>query len=212
MTIIRNEPPEPGEGRKIFERMKAIREAKYGPDKPGPTIEEVFKMTDPRREKPAPGAQPPFQKTATVTVGFHQFWVDTIDPEDVGDHANLTAIDDMVSFVDEGLAVATGVSMGPVEVTVAATTTRPEPDTGNWEQVVEASITTTTGYITVTGFDETDPFPNAATAGEAAYRVRVSARGRGTAYDTAVSEVTERYLIEIWAERPSPAEVLVAQQ
>ena len=43
----------------------------------------------------------------------------------------------MPSFVDEGLPVGTGISMGSIEVTVAATTTRPGADANTWQQVVK---------------------------------------------------------------------------
>lgn len=77
----------------------------------------------------------------------------------------------------------------------------------------EASIATTMGHVTIAGFDEkSDPFPNAAVAGSSAYRVRASANSRAIEHDTAVTEVKERYLLEIWPERPSPAEVIAPSE
>jgi hypothetical protein len=103
--------------------------------------------------------------------------------------------------------IRTGISMGPVSVTVSEHPSTPTLDLSGWEDAAELSALVRELPVYVGGFSQ-DPglIPHIGSANPGWYRLRVHARGRSVARDQVVSEPTEEYLIQVW--RAGPAEPL----
>ncbi len=108
--------------------------------------------------------------------------------------------------------VAPGVWSGPVGVTVESRSSQPEEVEGLWEDVAEFLAIVTDGPLVLGGIWETPmpDWPRLDGFGPGTYRIRVHARGRDIAYDGAVSEATEEYLLVSWPEKESRPASLMA--
>ncbi|WP_125805547.1 hypothetical protein [Actinoplanes sp. ATCC 53533] len=102
-----------------------------------------------------------------------------------------------------GIVVFTGISSGPVRVTVDARDSPPSTvDTEAWDDVVEVSVHAPAGRMVVSGvFSDAPELPVLTIAGPGDYRIRLHARGRDTAIDLGVPEPVEDYLMIAW---PAP--------
>ncbi len=97
-----------------------------------------------------------------------------------------------------GVAIQTSVASGLVRYAWATHSSRPAVE-DPWDDVVEVTIATETGEIHVEGWagathDET----NLATEGPGTYRLRVSARDRGSEWDQNVEVAKEQFRFDIW--------------
>ncbi|WP_156786344.1 hypothetical protein [Microterricola viridarii] len=111
----------------------------------------------------------------------------------------------------EGVELQTGVWSGPIGVTTGSLAQRPAVTDMSWEDIAEFSVIAEEGPLVLCGALERPAAnrPRLDGFGPGPYRIRVHARGRDDAYDTAVSEATEEYLFVSWPEIASPA-VLIA--
>lgn len=138
-----------------------------------------------------------------VPVQYHQF---DISDEDGPTGPNLhRGHNGLVRVADGVIAVMTGIHTGDVDVTVTLHHTRPEPDSGDWQEIVEVSAHSASGDLMVRGImdDLDEELPVLSFNGPGDYRLRVHARGRDTAVDLAPDEVTEWYLVQAW---PAPVQ------
>ncbi len=98
--------------------------------------------------------------------------------------------------------IVTGIFMGPAIVDVESRQDRPADDDDiRWEDVAEFTAQRIRGVpMSVHGEMElpAEGVPDLASGDSAAVRIRVSATGRDENYDLAVSEPTERYLVQVW--------------
>lgn len=143
-----------------------------------------------------------------VWVYARQFYI--VDPDlgtdqapDIADAGN-----GLIAVEEDGASVLTGLTVGPVEVTVTTHVSEPPFHEGDWDEVVETSFVSTTGSALVTSWEdgEAEDLPDLATSGPGSYRVRVHARGRdeGRAKDSLGpdDDPVEAYLLQVW---PAPA-------
>ncbi|CAL9670935.1 hypothetical protein SUDANB176_07476 [Streptomyces sp. enrichment culture] len=100
----------------------------------------------------------------------------------------------LLRVADGVITVMTGIHTGDVDVTVTLHHTRPEPDAGDWQEIVEVSAHSASGDLTIRVImdDLDEELPVLSFNGPGDYRLRVHARGRDTAVDLAPDEVTER--------------------
>ncbi|MGJ5894678.1 hypothetical protein ACSCBZ_22370 [Streptomyces niveiscabiei] len=105
--------------------------------------------------------------------------------------------------------VCTGISSGPVDVSVQLRRYPPElADTGAWDEIVDHSVETRTGDLRVTCLMDNPPeLPALTPFGPGTYRIRVHARGRDTAPDGHVATPVEAYLLVVWPDEPQPDEI-----
>ncbi|MEV0205700.1 MULTISPECIES: hypothetical protein [unclassified Streptomyces] len=105
--------------------------------------------------------------------------------------------------------ICTGVSSGPVNVTIQLRRYSPErADTDAWDEVVDHSVETLTGHLCVTCVMGDPPeLPALTPFGPGTYRIRVHARGRDTAADGHVADPVEDYLLVVWPDELRPDEV-----
>ncbi|MFI6817659.1 hypothetical protein ACIBG7_35055 [Nonomuraea sp. NPDC050328] len=129
----------------------------------------------------------------TVWVSYHQLVLRGLEdppPSHPGSFLNGLA----AAAEADGATIRTGISMGPVEVTVELVDEAPPPALDAWEEVVELSVESTHGSLHVFGLDgDLTDLSNLAWRGPGHYRVRVHAKGRGTDF--------ESYLLISWPER-----------
>ena len=105
--------------------------------------------------------------------------------------------------------IRTGVYMGPVLVDLRLEPTQPPTQAGDiWEDVAELSIEVG-ALLTIRGPWDNEPACTLA-LDPGIYRMRVSATGRDVAYDLAVRQPTERYLVHIWRAPEAPFRVVKA--
>ncbi len=144
-----------------------------------------------------------------VPVQYHQFDISDEDgptgPDIDRSHNGLVRVTDGI------VTVMTGIHTGDVDVTVTLHDTPPNPDAGDWQDIVEISAHSVSGDLRVRGImdDLDEELPVLAFNGPGDYRLRVHARGRDTAVDLAPDEVTEWYLIQAW---PAPAEPVTVRR
>ncbi|WP_411082307.1 hypothetical protein [Streptomyces sp. cmx-18-6] len=146
--------------------------------------------------------------TAHVWVYSRQFYV--VDPDLGTDRVPgiADAVGGLIAVAEDGAVILTGLTIGPVEVTVITHETEPPPHEGDWEEVVETSFISSTGSASVTswGDGEVEDLPDLVTNGPGSHRLRVHARGRdeGRARDCLGpnDDPVEAYLIQVW---PAPA-------
>ncbi|MFC8201495.1 hypothetical protein ACFUTV_39790 [Streptomyces sp. NPDC057298] len=142
-----------------------------------------------------------------VPVQYHQFDISDEDgPTGPGvdrRHNGLVRVADGVTIV------MTGIHTGDVDVTVTLHEAEPVPDDGDWQEIVEVSAHSASGELMVRGMmdDLDEELPVLSANGPGEYRLRIHARGRDTAVDLALDEVTEWYLIQAW---PAPAHEVAA--
>ncbi|MCA1186704.1 hypothetical protein LCD36_09675 [Saccharopolyspora sp. 6T] len=153
----------------------------------------------------------PLTISGTVEASYHQFFL--LDgetyPEDVDslpsqDHGLVTAATGI-------LLINTGIHTGPVRLVVEHWRSPPPPVTHTWEDVVETSLHAPQGELRVAGLMR-EPSPELRTPirmESTLCRVRVHASGRDTAFDLAVSDAVEDYLLQLWeTETDEPAVAL----
>ncbi|MET7382805.1 hypothetical protein ABZT08_29050 [Streptomyces sp. NPDC005526] len=143
------------------------------------------------------------QARGAVPVQYHQFRISDeagpAGPDLPGSRTGLVEVEDGI------VAVLTGIHTGEVDVTVARHFDAPEPDGGDWQEIVEVSLHSASGELMVRGLmsDLEEELPTLAFNGPGDYRLRIHARGRDTAIDEAPEEITEWYLLQVW---PAPAQ------
>lgn len=144
------------------------------------------------------------QVQLVIHVGYHQLYLAPLDVSpsleghDLGDgRSGPLAI---VTNGDSALVMFTGCADGPVDLRVCLHHAPPPVTDSTWEECAEVSMVVREPLIpsAPTVYEFHDPVLTEATPGR--YRVRISARGRGTNYDSTVFEVTEWYLVEFWPE------------
>ncbi|MGX2997390.1 hypothetical protein JNUCC64_24530 [Streptomyces sp. JNUCC 64] len=118
----------------------------------------------------------------------------------------------LLAPMDHGAWILTGIHTGSVTVRAENHPDAPPVDPGPWEEIVEASVHSPDGEMSVDpGYVVGDP-PYLASRGTGWYRLRVYAHGRGLNPDGVNAEPAERYLIQSWPRdwtaqrilRPSP--------
>ncbi|MCQ9129821.1 hypothetical protein [Streptomyces hilarionis] len=143
-----------------------------------------------------------------VPVQYHQFAISDEDgptgPRLEAEHNGLVQVTDGV------LTVLTGIHTGCVDVVVTLHESEPAADDDDWQECVEVSAHSASGDLMVRGLmdDLDDELPVLSFAGPGDYRLRVHAKGRDTAFDLAPDEVTEWYLVQVWAAPTGPPTVL----
>ncbi len=143
-----------------------------------------------------------------VWVYARQFYI--VDPDlgtdqapDIADAGN-----GLIAVGEDGASILTGLTVGPVKVTVTTHVSEPSLHEGGWDEVVETSFISTTGSALVTSWEdgEAEDLPGLTPSGPGSYRVRVHARGRdeGRAKDSLGpdDDPVEVYLLQVW---PTPA-------
>ncbi|HIZ37316.1 MAG TPA: hypothetical protein H9815_16185 [Candidatus Ruania gallistercoris] len=112
-----------------------------------------------------------------------------------------------VLFAAPGMppSLHTGVWAGPITVDLTALPSRPEAPAGDVDLVVETSIAVQGGPFGPRGPEDHPSLVAEHGVRLAAgwVRMRVAATGRETAYDEAVEEAVEHYVIQVWPEEPS---------
>jgi len=106
------------------------------------------------------------------------------------------------------LSLVTSTTWGAVPLRVDVHDAPPPVDPA-WQDVVEASLVTTTTALALHSFDHAVDLPPLPVAGS--YRVRYSAQGMDDAHDmtrAAAEPVVDRYLLELWPAPPAPDAVL----
>lgn len=99
------------------------------------------------------------------------------------------------------VVVFTGIASGLVRVVVEVhEDPPPDPQLDEWDEVVETALVAPLGRIVVRGpmSDPPPNLPNLARQGAGQYRLRVYARGRDIAPDTATLDPIEDYQLAIW--------------
>ncbi|MFE6410083.1 hypothetical protein ACFVOR_24480 [Streptomyces sp. NPDC057837] len=139
-----------------------------------------------------------------VPVQYHQFEIRD-EEEHLGGARRERGHDGLVDVTHGAVTVLTGIHTGDVDVTVALHASRPRPDSGDWQEIVEVSAHSASGDLMVRGLmdDLDEELPVLSFRGPGDYRLRIYARGRDTAFDLAPDEVTEWYLIQAWPAPPN---------
>ncbi|WP_049570130.1 hypothetical protein [Nonomuraea sp. SBT364] len=148
----------------------------------------------------------PSSYQANVWLSYHQLQIR--DANELGPDFPDRFDNGLITVADkpDGATILTGISIGPVEVTVQLTEELPPPNLDSWEEIVEVSIESTSGSLIVCGLDGDLPnLPNLAWHGKGFYRLRVHVRGRDTRPDGSVSAPVEHYLISSSPAEPQPA-------
>ena len=136
-------------------------------------------------------------ETGNVQVYHHQFTI-------ADDETNTMAVWIAGSLFDSGrgfITVHTGVSSGPVELTVELLGDPPGTDAAfdEWDNVEEGWLYGTEGLrIVNTNNGYAEGFERLRQLDGSAHGVRVHSRGRGEAWDMIVDTPTEKYLIQLW--------------
>ncbi|GAA3608680.1 hypothetical protein GCM10022419_112040 [Nonomuraea rosea] len=138
-------------------------------------------------------------------MSYHQ--IQLLDLDELGPEFPPRFDNGLIAVDDEpdGATILTGIALGVVEVEVQLADGPPPLDLDNWEEIVEVSIESTSGSLSVCGLDGDLPaLPNLAWQGAGFYRLRVHARGRDTRPDGSASTPIEHYLITSWQAEPQP--------
>lgn len=108
----------------------------------------------------------------------------------------------VLTVTGDDLVIRTGVNMGPVQVDYERCPFAPDSeDEGAWDDTVEVSGFTISGVpVSVHGPTEMPPdsIADPGVPEGRAVTLRIHAAGRREAFDLAVDEPTERYLIQVW--------------
>lgn len=153
-----------------------------------------------------------------ILVAWHQLYLVPFDvhAQFAGDGAGTL----IAAATEPGhLIVRTGCATGPVHATLLPLTRPPRespdgPVAGHarlWEAVEEVSLPVTEPLF----WSSPDPGPDLPTAAAftphaaGPHRVRVSARGRLLAFDEALVEPVEEYLVQVWPEQRLRAPVVL---
>ncbi len=138
----------------------------------------------------------------TLDVDFHQFTIRS--RADLDEPVQDSPAQDLLFAPRRAhVAVLSGIASGPVAVTTQRLDTAPDQVADGWEDVAEVSLAVDAGEaLRVVGWTRELPEDEARLdVGPGTYRVRVHARGRDSAYDAAVLEVLEEFLVQAW---PAP--------
>ncbi|GAB2679674.1 hypothetical protein GCM10027271_46130 [Saccharopolyspora gloriosae] len=142
----------------------------------------------------------PLTISGTVEASYHQFFLLDVDtyPEDAG---RLSWQDNGLVTTTTGiLAISTGIHTGPARLVVERLSSAPPLTTRTWDDVVETSLHVPQRELRVAGLMQ-EPSPELRTpvqVDSTLCRVRVHASGRDTAFDVAVSDAVEDYLVQLW--------------
>lgn len=143
-----------------------------------------------------------------ILAAWHQVFLTPFDtsPEFVGDGVGTLIAE---ASEPEHLIVRTGCATGPVRVSLVARTTSPQAglesvgeELGPWEAREEVSLPINRPLF----WSSPDPGPDLPRdpafipQAPGPHRVRVSARGRNRAFDAAILEPVEDYLVQVWPE------------
>ncbi|MCM8556155.1 hypothetical protein ACIQFU_12105 [Streptomyces sp. NPDC093065] len=144
--------------------------------------------------------------SGTVRVDYHTFELtDSQQSAPMG----FTPQNGLVFSQPGQAAICTGISMGWVNVSVQARRHPPSHvDADDWEEVVDHTVTTTTGTLRVTStMDDAPDLPPLTEHGPGTYRLRVHARGRDTDPDGAPEDAVEDYLLVAWPAEAQPDQI-----
>ncbi|MBA2725793.1 MAG: hypothetical protein H0U53_07380 [Actinobacteria bacterium] len=137
--------------------------------------------------------------TAVVEVDYHQFHLIDGDESPIAENPK----NGLVEVFPAAAIVHTGISVGVVNVEVAALSSAPEPALDAWDEVIDVSLSAPLGLLRVFALlGRTPDLPILTAHGPGSYRLRVHARGRDTAIDLAAEVPVEDYLIQVWAASP----------
>jgi hypothetical protein len=140
-----------------------------------------------------------------VHASYHQFWI-----TDQGRSAQVPGwpLNGLVLVAGPGVAVVqTGIHTGPVAVAVEVYDSTPGDVAGEWDEVVEVSLTAPAGEVRVASISvhNRDSLPVLTGLGPGDYRMRVHARGRDTLIDGVPQDgPVEDYLIVTWPAAGAP--------
>ena len=101
------------------------------------------------------------------------------------------------------LAIGTSTKHGYVAVEVWLSSDRPAPDVTAWDQVVEASLTITSGRLQLTSITSEETLGS---VDMGSYRVRVLSGGLNDGQE--VGDGGDKYRLELWSQSPLAPEVL----
>ncbi|PKV82910.1 hypothetical protein [Streptomyces sp. TLI_146] len=128
-------------------------------------------------------------------------------------------VDNGVAVVaDDGVCLLSGMDSGDIWLGVEVWEAPPPLDLDSWDDVVETTITSTTGELTPAEVnaepdEEQVDWPNLAATGPGTYRLRISVRGRDAGADADYleedEEPVEEHRLQAW---PAPAEPDVIHQ
>ncbi|MFV2172363.1 hypothetical protein ACFHW2_11725 [Actinomadura sp. LOL_016] len=141
---------------------------------------------------------------ASTAVSSHQFLLQS--------ESNLAA-DPLVTngliwrCPSGGAVIYTGIADGKVMVTVERHNQMPPLQTESWEAVVEINVEAAEEGLFLSALDADRPDISPVATDPGTYRVRAHVRGRDEAYDLAVLNVVEHYLLQIWPSPPAPQTV-----
>ena len=142
-----------------------------------------------------------YDATFRISRGLFQLTDERVVPELA--EPMIRTGDLVVPHVAGGVTVVCGIDDGPVRVRAQVLATAPTPDAASWEEVAETTVDAPVGSVRVVPlFDWPVADIGPLTDGPGSYRVRVHARGRGTAPYRFVETPTEEYLIQVWREPP----------
>jgi hypothetical protein len=149
----------------------------------------------------------------TVHVSYHQLQI--VDRDVIDDGGALSwRSNGLVDVHRVGLAtVACGVHTGYVSVRVELYDDEPSESVGEWDDVVEVSLTAPRGQLRVVGLmsEASQKLPVVSHRGPGDYRLRIHARGRDEAAYQAISDEssgsTERLLVQSWPRGEAPQQV-----
>ncbi|MGW7283732.1 hypothetical protein ACWGIV_36885, partial [Streptomyces sp. NPDC054844] len=148
----------------------------------------------------------PAAATSTVRVDYGTF---ELTDSDQGTRMGFNAPNGLVFSRLGQAVVCTGISVGRVNISVQTRRYPPAGvDTDAWDEVVDHTVTTTTGALRLTSvLGDAPDLPPLTPYGPGPYRLRVHARGRDNAPDGAPDTTVEDYFLITWPAVPQPDEI-----
>ncbi|MEU4675253.1 hypothetical protein AB0F91_46800 [Amycolatopsis sp. NPDC023774] len=143
--------------------------------------------------------------TADLHVGYAFFVV--TDWSGSCPDLRLAYVNGLVGSDFNGALILTGITDGPVTVTVQLLDTAPDSvELDDSDEVAEVSVESEDGELIAHDLAADPPpeFPNLAHAGPGTYRLRVHARGRDIAPHLNIQEPVENYLLSVWPAPEAP--------
>ncbi|MGW3167874.1 hypothetical protein ACWC9Q_34785 [Streptomyces sp. NPDC001142] len=113
-------------------------------------------------------------------------------------------VNGLIAVTRNAAGIHTGIKKGTVHLEAQLFDTEPALDTGDWDEVIDTTFTSTTGHALIGSYEHALDL-NIAHQGPGTYRLRLHARGRDFQPGTSRrrnSKPTEYYLFHIW---PAPA-------
>lgn len=120
------------------------------------------------------------------------------------------AANHLIAVAPDGACLLSGTHTGDIWLQLETWDGPPPLDLGAWEEVVEATFTSTTDHAFITEWGEAprEDLPNVATTGPGTYRLRLSARGRKEGLDAGDldedDEPVEEHRLQTWPSPPIP--------